>query len=161
MADIMLGQLLHRPTIDPISESSPLSVQLSGRKAALVSNVTESSTTVAAGGSEQTTILAPAGTMVSLTGMSFSVARPTGATSGTHSVRVYQYAYTVLMELASTAAEYNADLQMPLSTVLAAIKGVTIDAATGIIVVYSNNTDASQTNKRMIRHNGLREIATW
>lgn len=30
MADIMLGQLLHRPTIDPISESSPLPVQLSG-----------------------------------------------------------------------------------------------------------------------------------
>ena len=30
MADIMLGQLLHRPTIDPISTSSPLPVQLSG-----------------------------------------------------------------------------------------------------------------------------------
>jgi hypothetical protein len=30
MADIMLGQLLHRPTIDPISGSSPLPVQLSG-----------------------------------------------------------------------------------------------------------------------------------
>lgn len=33
MADIMLGQLLHRPTIDPISGSSPLPVQLSGKKA--------------------------------------------------------------------------------------------------------------------------------
>ena len=31
MADIMLGQLLHRPTIDPISGDSPLPVQLSGR----------------------------------------------------------------------------------------------------------------------------------
>ena len=30
MADIMLGQLLHRPTIDPISGSSPLPVQLFG-----------------------------------------------------------------------------------------------------------------------------------
>ncbi len=30
MADIMLGQLLHRPTIDPISGDSPLPVQLSG-----------------------------------------------------------------------------------------------------------------------------------
>lgn len=35
MADIMLGQLLHRPTIDPISGSSPLPVQLSGSYAKL------------------------------------------------------------------------------------------------------------------------------
>ena len=33
MADIMLGQLLHRPTIDPISGDSPLPVQLSGSRA--------------------------------------------------------------------------------------------------------------------------------
>lgn len=30
MADIQLGQLLHRPTIDPISGTSPLPVQISG-----------------------------------------------------------------------------------------------------------------------------------
>ena len=31
MTDIMLGQLLHRPTIDPISGDSPLPVQLSAK----------------------------------------------------------------------------------------------------------------------------------
>ena len=47
MADIMLGQLLHRPTIDPISGSSPLSVQLSGSLVEKASaQHTEAATTV-------------------------------------------------------------------------------------------------------------------
>lgn len=47
MADIMLGQLLHRPTIDPISGSSPLPVQLSGSLAEKASaQHTEVATTV-------------------------------------------------------------------------------------------------------------------
>jgi len=48
MADIMLGQLLHRPTIDPISGSSPLPVQLSGSKAKIVQDA-KTGVTVAAG----------------------------------------------------------------------------------------------------------------
>lgn len=48
MADIMLGQLLHRPTIDPISGDSPLPVQLSGSKAEIVQDAT-TGVTVAAG----------------------------------------------------------------------------------------------------------------
>ena len=48
MADIMLGQLLHRPTIDPISGDSPLPVQLSGSLVAVELNA-KSGLVIAAG----------------------------------------------------------------------------------------------------------------
>ena len=52
MTDIMLGQLLHRPTIDPISGSSPLPVQLSGSRTQLDTVLNAAS--VGAGGSTGT-----------------------------------------------------------------------------------------------------------
>jgi hypothetical protein len=50
MADIMLGQLLHRPTIDPISGDSPLPVQLSGRKVKIQIDTLVNAASVAASG---------------------------------------------------------------------------------------------------------------
>ena len=50
MTDIMLGQLLHRPTIDPISGDSPLPVQLSGRIVKIQIDTLVNAASVAAGG---------------------------------------------------------------------------------------------------------------
>jgi hypothetical protein len=58
MADIMLGQLLHRPTIDPISGDSPLPVQLSG--SLVSSGITALPRAVVTSPQSTSTLVAPA-----------------------------------------------------------------------------------------------------
>jgi len=184
MADIMLGQLLHRPTIDPISGDSPLPVQLSGSLAPsrkrIVDVFLSPSASIAAGAYETTIIRCSAGALASMRDFYFNVAAVPEATKGTHTVAVSSPtpsgAPTTLLIV---AAPYNTTLKIAKDSISTVgndglrtreewqgylNSGSCIfgpDASTQICVWYHNGTDAAQTNIREIHYRALEEAVTW
>ena len=164
MADIMLGQLLHRPTIDPISESSPLPVQLSGRRIQVrVVNVS-SSATVNAGATENIDVMPTTGYRARVLGLLTNIAAPSGAASGNHELYV-QIGASLGVALVCIAANYSSIIfytagasanagttLMPTDVAAfnANLANCIFTPSTPLRLKYVNSTDAAQTVTRTI-----------
>ena len=184
MADIMLGQLLHRPTIDPISGDSPLPVQLSGslapQRKRIVHVSTQLSTQIDSGTFESTYLRCAEGAIATVKLIYVFVPAVTGATSGTHMISIATptpvgtcntileissaYDKTVNASLWSISTPTGASIQSAEQWFAYISDNNLIFGPTSgdqLAISYRNNTDAPQTGNREVFYKAVEEAVTW
>jgi hypothetical protein len=148
---------------EKFTDANPANMKLTGRKLVVATGTYDQALNVSAsGGTATITITPPAGELWRVKGLYINLAPPSGATSGTHEIRVYQLSETVLFYLYA-ASNYGDQIR---------IRGGYIDVATAtngklptteqaqqnailnlvatndvpLGIFYKNSTDVAQTN---------------
>lgn len=125
---------------------------LTGSVESVSITTTTVSTTVNAAANEVTTVYAPSGKISKIQGVGFNAPAVPSSGSGTHQVDVYLMVNSTLALLATKSAAYNASLNWTFAeSITAGLVGKEIDADTGILIKYTNSTNANQTDARTIR----------
>lgn len=133
-----------------------------GNKKKIVYVDISSSTTVAAGASETIMIQPPEGKIWRLKGIFCDVNPPDGATAGTHSLDMYyskvglthlvvtqNYNKALLLRIAPRSYSSISPSDSAVFTTL--VLNTVISNSTTLIIRYKNNTDAEQTNIRLLK----------
>lgn len=132
------------------------------------------STTLAAGNAEQVTFLAPSGTFVTLAAVQFSCNGPATSTTGTHSMEaMVGTGFTQDVFLINGAADTTSELEYEFGYWVLASNGqyppssgnqswysgrVGVDDSGGLIMQYTNSTNAAQTAQRNYAMVGIQTV---
>lgn len=142
-------------------------VQLKGSKERKLSISADSAAQVnSGGGSETVTLLASAGYLANLRSFSFWVGGVSGATSGTHKVEIW-LANIDASKILTISAAYNLPINIIHGRVVAGTpdsssptasadqleitRDLPIDATNGLIIKYTNDTNANNSATRQYR----------
>jgi hypothetical protein len=149
-----------RTTVGTIAEA-----ELSVQQAESVNLISASQTaTVSSSGSQTTTVTAPSGTVLTVVGLQVVIDPPPGATTGNHTIQVKGPNEAVSYLLARSTFDQDIlinnsviatanDFVRPGSPVVQSqtIRSIRADDTDGISLVYDNDTDVDQTERRTIR----------
>jgi len=149
-----------RTTVGTIAEAT-----ISAQRAESVTPISANQTsTVSSGGSAQTTVTAPTGTVLEILGLQIIIDPPPGASTGDHIFFIrgpnLEVRYLACRSGFSTAIEikdnriFTADQTQEPSTEggqRGQIRSIRCDDTNGVVFKYTNRTDVDQTNDREIR----------
>lgn len=155
-----LGQIKQGPPgtepwpVELSSAGTPVPVELTGKKEALIKGTHDSSGSIASGSAEDIAIEPTVGTIAELVWFRMSVSAPPGATSGTHKVEVGITAASAHYVMYTRSAQYNEPIVFTLADLLSMtgqLRMWTFTSVDPLVIKYTNSTNVAQTNARHLR----------